>query len=72
MTEQGHNRPPYRTLDLTEEMHAFLLANAESNISFGLLVMQKMNETGASRETLEELIAAIEKFKELRKLLNDT
>lgn len=69
--DAGHNRPPRAVLELDEEMFAFLLANAEVNISFGLGALQELNMAGCSRETMEKMVHQIDQFKKLRAMLKE-
>lgn len=67
MTKPSNN-PPYAVLNLTEEEHKFLLGNCESNIIFGLNVLQVMTDEAKART----MVDAIESFKAISQKLKES
>lgn len=61
----GSNNPPV-TIELDDEMAAFVEENCDANIAFALNALQSV-----SRETAEKLVVQLEKFKRLRELVRD-
>lgn len=59
------NNPPAAVLELTLVQAEFLMNNCDSNIEFGLKGLQTME----SAESAARLVAIIEQFKDIRKLL---
>ena len=60
------NNPPYSQVNLTKELHDFLLENIDANMTLGLASMQMIR----SRDNAEKLVAMLEKFKALKKALD--
>ncbi len=64
---EGHNKPPYSIVELTEEQHEFLIKNFNTNIAFGLEFLNTVD----NREVAEKLVETIEAFKDVRKTFID-
>ena len=62
------NNPPYAALNLTEEVHRFLLNNCESNIIFGLSALQETT----SEKSARAMVDIIESFKNISQKLKES
>lgn len=56
-----------RIVELTPELLAFALENCDTNVRQGLTLLQ----SGTNRETSEKLVELVEKFKELKRALEE-
>lgn len=62
------NNPPHKVVELDKETYDFIIGNCDSNIAFGFRALEGMQ----SRDLMEKVVANIEQFKKLKKLLENS
>lgn len=69
--KQNHNNPPACIIELDEEMASFVEENCSKNILTGLQMLSTLGTSDREMVVAEKLVAINEKFKKLKKLVDE-